>query len=262
MNVTPANPAPSPTPAGIYDYILGGTHYTAADREAAEKGLAAAPEGRTAIIENRAFMQRAVRFAAGQGIRQYVDLGSGYPTVGPVHEVAAEVIAGPHVLYVDYDPAVAALSRQIIDVPNVTAAAYDARDPERILGSPEATELIDWSEPAAVLMGALLHFVADEENPARIVAAFRERMVPGSYLVLSHGSFGDNPDGAQQGARGGWSRARSQMTLRSREQIAAFFSGLELVSPGLVPVQEWRTGTPAPRGQAVVLGGVARVPQP
>lgn len=116
--------------------MLGGTHHTAADREAAEKALAAAPEGRAGIIDNRAFTQRAVRFAASRGVRQYIDLGSGYPTAGPVHEVAAETITNPRVLYVDYDPAVIALSRRIIQVPGVTAAAYDLREPERILESP------------------------------------------------------------------------------------------------------------------------------
>ena len=249
----------TPTPAGIYDYLLGGTHYTAADREAAEKAVAAAPEGRTGIIENRAFMQRAVRFVAGRGIRQYIDLGSGYPTVGPVHEVAGEIITDPHVLYVDYDPAVIALSRRIIQVPNVTAAAYDIRDPEPILASPELAGLIDWAEPVAVLMVAVLHFVEDEEQATRIVAAFRERMAPGSYLVLSHACFGENPEGSQQAA-GGWSRAKSSMTLRAKDEIASFFTGLELAGPGLVTAQEWGTASPAPQGQAFVLAGVARVP--
>lgn len=251
--------AVSPTPAGIYDYVLGGTHHTAADRAAAEKALAAAPEGRAAIIENRAFMQRAVRFVAESGVRQYIDLGSGYPTVGPVHTIAAEEIPDPRVLYVDYDPAVVARSRRIIRAPKVTAATYDLRDPEQILAGPESAELFDWSQPIAVLMVAVLHFVTDEEGPERIVAAFRERMTPGSYLVLSHASFGENADGARQGARG-WSRAKSQMTLRTREDIGSFFTGLELADPGLVTVQEWGTTSPAPTGQAVVLAGVARMP--
>lgn len=108
-------------------------------------------------------------------------------------------------------------------------------------------------------MAAVLHFVSDEENPARIVAAFRERMAPGSYLALSHACFGDNPEGAQRGA-GGWSRATSQLTVRTREEIASFFAGLELAGPGLVTVQEWGTGSPAPVGKAVVLAGVARMP--
>jgi hypothetical protein len=104
-------------------------------------------------------MQRAVRQIARQGVRQYLDLGSGLPTAGPAHEIAGEIIAGPRVLYVDYDPAVVALARELVQAPDVTAAAYDLRRPEQIIGSPEAARLIDWSEPVAVLMAAVLHFV-------------------------------------------------------------------------------------------------------
>jgi O-methyltransferase involved in polyketide biosynthesis len=247
------------TPAGIYDYMLGGTHHSAADRDAAEQALAAAPETRTMIVENRAFTQRAVRYLAEHGVRQYIDLGSGFPTVGPVHEIAAELVPGPHVLYVDYDEAVAAAGREIIQAPDVAIAAYDVRDPEQILGSPEAERLFDWSEPVAVLMAAVLHFVTDAEDPARIVAAFRERMNSGSYLVLSHGSFGGNRDAVQQGARA-WNRSTSTMTVRTPAEIAALFTGFELTGPGLVTVQEWGTDRPAPAGQGVVLAGVARVP--
>ena len=256
---SPGNDAFLPTPAGIYDYALGGTHYTAADREAAEGAFAAAPEGRTGMVENRAFMQRAVRFVAGRGVRQYIDLGSGYPTGGPVHEIAAAEIAGARVLYVDYDPAVVALSRQVIQDPAVAAAAYDLRDPERIIASPELADIIDWAEPVAVVMAAVLHFVTDEEGPERIVAAFRERMTVGSYFVISHVCAGENVVGAQRAA-GGWSRATSQIVIRTAEEISALFTGLELCDPGLVPVQEWGTAVTAPRGQAMVIGGVARVP--
>jgi hypothetical protein len=251
--------AEMPTPAGIYDYILGGTNHTAADREAAQRTMAAAPEARSGILANRGFMQRAVRFAAVNGIRQFIDLGSGYPAAGPVHEVAAAVLARPRVVYVDYDPAVVTLIRKVVGTSTVAAAGYDVREPERIIASPEVTTLIDWSEPVAVLMVALLHFVTDEEDPARIVSAFRQRMASGSYLVLSHASFGENPDGAQLGA-GGWSRATSQMTIRSREAIRSFFSGLELAGRGLVTAQEWGTSDLPPHGQAVVLAGVGRVP--
>jgi O-methyltransferase involved in polyketide biosynthesis len=245
----------APTPAGIYDYMLGGRHHTAADREAAERALAAAPEARAAIVANRAFLQRAIRFAAANGVRQYIDLGSGYPAAGSVHEVAAEQVSDPRVLYVDYDPAVVALSRQVISAPTVTAAIYDIRDPDRIIASPEVAELIDWSQPVAVVMVALLHFITDEEDPARVVAAFRERMAPGSYLIVSHVCYGENPEGAQRGAER-LSRSTSQVTIRTREEIASFFTGLTLASPGLVPVQQWGTAGAAPQGEAVMLAGV------
>jgi hypothetical protein len=249
----------APTPAGVYDYMLGGTHHTTADREAAEQAIAAAPETRAAIVANRAFLQRAIRFVAGSGVRQYIDLGSGYPTVGPVHEIAAEQVSDPRVLYVDYDPAVVALSQQVVSAPAVTAAVYDIRDPDRIIEGPEVAKLIDWSQPVAVVMVALLHFLKDEEDPARIVAAFRERMAPGSYLILSHVCFGENPEGAQRGAER-LNRSTSQVTIRTREEIASFFTGLTLASPGLVPVQQWGTDDAAQPGEAVMLAGVARVP--
>lgn len=246
-----------PTPAGIYDYMLGGTEFTEADRRAAEQAEANAPGVRVAILENRAFVQRAVRYLARQGIRQFVDLGSGYPTRGSVHETAAEIIAEPRVLYVDYDPAVVGLTGRLAYPPGVGAAAYDLRRPGEIMESPAAGKLIDWSQPVAVLMAAVLHFVTDAENPAGIVAAFRDRMAPGSYLVLSHGSFGADRAAVERGARA-WDDAPSAMHVRTRDQVAALFDGFDLVPPGLVSVQEWGTECPAPREAGVVLAGVAR----
>jgi SAM-dependent methyltransferase len=250
--------ATGPTPAGIYDYMLGGTHYTVADREAAEKAQATSPATLPAVRENRAFLQRAVRYLAARGVRQYVDVGSGYPTAGPVHEIAAETINRPRVLYVDYDPSVVRLTRQLAIDPGIAAAAYDLRDPGKIINSPEAAEIIDWSQPVAVLMVATLHFVGDAEDPAGIVAAFRERMAPGSYLVLSHGSFGDDPEGIQQVSRA-WDRATSAVIIRTVEEVEALFAGFTLVGPGLVSVQEWGTDQPAPTGTGVILAGVGRV---
>jgi S-adenosyl methyltransferase len=246
-----------PTPAGIYDYMLGGTYFTEADRRAAEQAEATAPGVRGAILENRAFAQRAVRYLARQGIRQFIDLGSGYPTVGAVHETAAEITAEPRVLYVDYDPAVVSLTNQITAAPGVAAAAYDLRRPGEITGSPEAAKVINWSRPVAVLMVAVLHFVSDAEDPAGIVAAFRERMAPGSYLALSHGAFGADRAAVEQGARA-WDNAPSAMHVRTRDQVAALFSGFNLVPPGVVSVQEWGTDRPMPETAGVVLAGVAR----
>jgi len=246
-----------PTPAGIYDYMLGGTYFTEADRRAAEQAETAAPGVRGAIVENRAFAQRAVRYLARQGIRQFVDLGSGYPTAGAVHETAAEITAGPRVLYVDYDPAVVSLTDEIVSAPGVAAAAYDLRRPSEIMDSPEAAKVINWSQPVGVLMVAVLHFVSDAEDPAGIVAAFRARMAPRSYLVLSHGAFGADTESVERGARA-WDDAPSAMHVRTRDQVAALFSGFNFVPPGLVSVQEWGTSRPRPETAGVVLGGVAR----
>jgi S-adenosyl methyltransferase len=247
-----------PTPAGIYDYFLGGTHYTIADREAAEQAYAAAPEVRTAIIGNRQFVQRAIRHLALHGLRQFIDLGSGYPTAGAVHEVAAEATLRPHVLYVDYDPSVVELTRRLVSAPGIAAASYDLRKPEQIIQSPEAREVIDWSRPVVVLMAAVLHFVSDAQGPTDIVRAFRDCMAPGSYLVLSHGSFGENEDAVRYGQRA-WSSATSQMHIRTRAEIEALFDGFELIPPGLTTAQEWGTSEPAPAGQGVVLAGVGRL---
>jgi O-methyltransferase involved in polyketide biosynthesis len=256
---TPPSPPPQPpslaavpSPAGIYDYLLRGDHHSAADREAAEKVLAIAPEARFAALENRAFLQRAVRHIAERGVRQYIDLGSGFPTAGPVHEIAGEVVAAPQVVYVDYDPAVARLSRTLTLV-------HDLRRPWHVIDDPEVARLIDWSEPVAVLMVAILHFVADDENPAEIIATLRDHMVPGSYLVLSHASHGENPDAVEEAARA-WDSATSSMTLRTPTAIEDLFTGFELVPPGLVTTTEWGTSEPAPVGQGLILAGVGRVP--
>jgi S-adenosyl methyltransferase len=143
-----------------------------------------------------------VRYLSRQGIRQFIDLGSGYPTVGGVHETASEIAAGPRVLYVDYDPAVVSLTDEIVAAPGVAAAAYDLRRPDQIMDSQEAAKVINWWQPVGVLMVAVLHFVSDAEDPAGIVTAFRERMAPRSYLVLSHGAFGARDGGRSSRRRG------------------------------------------------------------
>ncbi len=196
-------------------------------QQAAERALAIAPETRFAALENRAFLHRAVRYVAERGVRQYIDIGSGYPTVGPVHEVAGQIVADPHGAYVDYDPDVA--------------------------------RLIDWSEPVAVLMVATLHFVTDAESPNEIIATFRDHMAPGSYLILSHGTHGETPDAAEEAIRE-WDDATSRVTLRTPTAIEDLFTGFELISPGLVTTTEWGTAKPAPTDQGLILAGVGRVP--
>lgn len=204
-------------------------------------------------------MQRAVRYIAQRGVTQYIDVGSGFPTVGPVHEIVGEAVADPHVLYVDYDPSVAALSRRLLKSSNVAVIAHDLRRPWEIIDDPETQRLIDWSKPVAVLLVAILHFFPNEDHPADIIATFRDHMVSGSYLVLSHGSHGENPDSAERAIRA-WDSTTSPLTLRTPNEIENFFSGFEMVDPGLVTTTEWGTNRPAPTGQGVALAGVARVP--
>jgi hypothetical protein len=249
-----------PTPGGIYDYLLGGHHCSKTDREAAEKALAIAPELRSAALDNRGFLQRAVRYAAEQGVGQYIDLGSGFPTVGAVHEIAGRVVSNPHVLYVDYDPFVATFSQEMLKpYPYADIIARDLRHPWDIIDASETSRLIDWTEPVAVLMVAIMHFVSDDDNPGEIVATFRDHMAPGSYLILSHASHGENAENAEDAARI-WDDTRSSIRLRTPSEIDSLFVGFEMVEPGLVTVTEWGTDKPAPTGQALVLGGVGRVP--
>ncbi len=252
--------AGSPTQAGIYDYLLGGHHHTPADREAAEKALTIAPEARIMARQNRAFMQRAVGYMAERGVRQYIDLGSGFPTVGAVHEIAGRFVPRPHVLYVDYDLMAAAFSRAMVtSYPYVEVIACDLRNPWDVIDAPETARLIDWSRPVAVLMVAVLHFVRDEDDPKDIVTTFRDHMAPGSYLVVSHISPGENPENAEEAAHA-WDGTRSPARLRMPAEIDGWFVGFDMVGPGLVTTAEWGTLKPAPRGQAVMLAGVGRVP--
>jgi hypothetical protein len=252
-------PETRPSPAGIYDYFLGGHHFTQADREAAEEALAIAPEGRFAARENRAFMQRAVRFIGARGVRQFIDIGSGYPTAGPVHEVAAEVVPDPRVLYVDYDPVVAELSSGLPRPPYVQVVTHDVRQPWSIVSDPAVAELIDWSQPVALLLVSILHFISDAENPGEIIATLREQLAPGSCLVICHASDGENPDAAAEAPRA-FQTARSGLTMRSPGEIEALFNGFELVPPGLVTSTEWGTSKPAPVNQILGLAGVGVLP--
>ena len=249
-----------PTQAGIYDYLLGGHHHTPADRDAAEKALITAPEARVMARQNRAFAQRAVCYMAERGVRQYIDLGSGFPTVGAVHEIAGRFVPRPHVLYVDYDLMAATFGRAMVSsYPNVAVIACDLRNPWDVIDAPGTARLIDWSQPVAVLMAAVLHSVRDEDDPRDIVTTFRDHMAPGSYLVVSHMSPGENPGSAEAAARA-WDGTRPAARLRMPAEVDGWFVGFDMVGPGLVTTTEWGTTKPAPSGQAVMLAGVGRVP--
>jgi S-adenosyl methyltransferase len=249
-----------PSAAGIYDYLIGGGHHTPADAESAMQALAIAPEARFAAVENRKFLQRAVEYLAKQGVRQYLDLGSGYPTGGQVHEVAARIIPDPHVVYVDCDPHVAQKSRELLKgQSNVAVVTYDVRGPYHILNDSDVTRLIDWSQPVALLAVAILHFINHDDDPAEIIAAFRERMSPGSYLTVSHASGGENPNGADKATRA-WDKTRAGFVLREPSEIEDLFVGFDMVGPGIVTTTEWGTSETAPTDQAIILCGVGKVP--
>ena len=152
------------------------------------------------------------------------------------------------------DPAVAALSQRLLTSPNTVVTVHDVRQPIEIINDPEVLRLIDWTQPVAVLMVAILHFVTDEENPARLVAAFTELMAPGSYLVLSHVSVGEQPEQAEDAAKACGSVAVADLLADGQRRVKELFTGFEVVPPGLVSTREWGTSEPGPEGQAMVLG--------
>ncbi|MCO5996312.1 SAM-dependent methyltransferase [Actinoallomurus rhizosphaericola] len=253
-----------PTPARMYDYYLGGKDNFAVDRDAAEQVLSAAPEVRVLARENRAFLGRVVRYLAAEaGIRQFIDVGTGLPTQGNVHEVAQAVAPGARVVYVDNDPIVRAHAKALLPADGTTAIVEaDMRDPGPILDHPHTRRLIRFDEPVAVLFMSVLHFITDEEDPYGLVAAFRDVSVPGSYLALSHITTPEgNADGAESAADVYKKRATSPAILRSPKEIEALFDGYDLVEPGLVNVPKWRPDDPeAARGGDSVwmLGAAAR----
>lgn len=229
-----------PNAARVYDYYLGGSHNFAVDRELGEQAIARWPALPVIIQANRDFLRRAVRFLVDQGIRQFLDLGSGVPTVGNVHEIAQRAAQDARVVYVDVDPIAVAYSKQLLaDNARATVVQADLRDPAAVLAEPSVRELLDFDQPVAVLMVAVLHFVSDDNDPAGIVSAYREAIVAGSYITLSHASQEGNKNEAEE-HRELYERTPTPMTMRTREEIGALLSGLDLVEPGLVHPAEWR----------------------
>jgi O-methyltransferase involved in polyketide biosynthesis len=230
-----------PSIARIYDYLLFGKDNFAADRAAADKLMQSRLDPRRLALANRAFLGRAVRFLARQGISQFLDLGSGLPTEPSVHEVARDVTPGARVVYVDHDPIVVAHNDALLATRDgVTTVRADVRDPEGVLGHDALNGCIDFDLPVAVLLLGVLHFISADEDAPGIVARFRERMAPGSYLVVSVGtSDGADPEMLAE-ATATYAGARMPFTLRSRDQILDLFDGFDLVEPGLVSLPEWR----------------------
>lgn len=251
----------TPSTARMYDYYLGGKHHYPADRDAAEKVLAAIPDVATAARENRKFLQRAVRVMAEAGIRQFVDLGAGLPTRQNVHQVAQGVDSGATTVYVDHDPVALAHARALLATDDQTTAVdADLRRPGEVLTHPTVAEFIDFNEPVGLLLVAILHFTTDDEGPADVVAGYRERLAPGSHLAISHASNDDVP--ADAAARGSqvYDQATSTITLRTSDEIRGLFAGVEVLEPGIVRVDQWRPHladadgtTPAP-----MVGGLGR----
>jgi hypothetical protein len=239
-------------PARRYDYWLGGKDNFAADRASGDAIAAAFPGIRTAVVENRAFMRRAVRTLAGEhGIRQFLDIGTGIPTSPNVHEVVQGVDPASRVVYVDNDPIVLAHARALLTSTPQGATAYvdaDLRAPERILADLSLRRTIDLSRPIALILVAVVHFIPEEDDAHDIVARLVDTLAPGSYLVMSHATTdGLAPQLAADIAAGRHGPGR----LRNRQEFSQFFDGLQLLEPGIVSVAEWRAGSePQPRPAA------------
>jgi hypothetical protein len=232
-----------PNAARIYDYLLGGKDNFAADRHAADQLISALPDAARAARANRAFLTAAVRYVARQGISQFVDIGAGLPTSPNVHESTRAIVPAARVAYVDHDLIAVTHARALLVTDDgVIVIDGDARDPEAILARPELSALIDLAEPVCVQFVSMLHFLTADEADA-VVAAFRERMAPGSYLVICAG-HNDGPPREQVSAAYG---KATVLTGRSADEIAAYFDGFDLVPPGLVPVLEWPLAHPDDR---------------
>ena len=245
-----------PNVARVYDYLLGGKDNFAADRDFAAKLQQVRSDTQLTVRENRQFLGRVVTWLARKGVRQFLDLGTGLPTNDNVHQVVQRVHPDARVVYVDNDPVVIRHAEALLSRPRdrVAVVHADLRDPDAVLTAP-ATRRLDWTEPVAILMLAILHFVPDDDHPHQLVDRYKERLPPGGYLALSHAELREGVDEigkmytAQASSRAGQGR--------SKDQIAQFFTGLDLIPPGVVPVSQWQPTDDQPRADAWFLGAVA-----
>jgi hypothetical protein len=249
--------------ARIYDFLLGGDHHLAADREAGRRLLEAVPEAAQAARDNRAFLRRSVEFLCTEGIDQFLDIGTGLPAAGHVHEVAWAVNPDARVVYADNDPAVVGQAGEIIGYSDsVVSVLGDARYPGELLCDPAIRKVINFSRPVAVLLVAVLHFIPDSQGPWSAVRVITDHMAPGSYLVVSHVTGDDIPSDAVRRAEEIYSGALVQGAARSRAAVGRFFDGTEIIAPGVASVTEWRPGRLAPAidGRVVFWAGIGRKP--
>jgi len=248
-------------PARVYDYWLGGKDNFPADRIAGDRVLAATPGLRYRVRANRAFLGRTVRYLAAQaGIRQFLDLGTGIPSANNTHEVAQRVAPDSRIVYVDNDPIVLQHAQALMNSAPEGVTTYleaDLGDPVLILRRAAAT--LDFGQPVAIMLLGVLHLISDSEDPWGIVATLMAAVPRGSYLVISHPAL-DISEAQAEGQRAYNQNVATPQRLRTRDEVARFFAGLELVAPGLVQVHQWRPdpGDTAPEGTVSAHGGVAR----
>jgi len=252
-----------PHPARVYDYWLGGKDNFAADRRAAEEAIEIFPKAVESARSCRAFLSRVVRYLTAEaGIRQFLDLGSGLPSVQNVHEVAQSIAPECRVVYVDNDPVVLLHAKALLDSSAEGATGYilaDIRDPDIILG--EAAETLDFGQPVAVMMLAVLHFITDDQDPAGIIRTLMAAVSPASYLAIGHHTADLYPELREFARRMSELNPDFPATLRDRQQVADLFTGLDLVPPGVAQISKWRPESGADAQAAAALwGGVARKP--
>jgi hypothetical protein len=255
-----------PSPARLYDYMLGGAHNFAVDRQMGEKIEVMMPHARSAARINRAFLGRAVRYMVDEGVRQFLDIGSGIPTVSNVHEVAQERHPDCRVVYVDREPVAVAHSGLILagnDRADVLQA--DMRDPDSILHAAEVRRLLDFDQPIGLLMFYMVHWVPTEDDPWALLKRYREALSSGSYLAITHLADDHENEGVRTAATRLAQMGGEQAVERGKDEIAAFFGDFELVEPGLVRYGQWRSTGPAdmsddPTVNEIAYGGVGRKP--
>ncbi|MBS2532304.1 SAM-dependent methyltransferase [Catenulispora sp. NF23] len=250
------------TPARMYDYYLGGKDNFAADRDAAEKVLKNMPKVRAFARANRAFLGRAVRAMAAEGISQFLDIGIGLP--GPGGTVASALAARPdaHVVGVDNDPIVLAHARaRPVDAGAgaATIVAGDLRDPAAVLADPRVRGVLDFERPIGVMLIAVLHFVSDDEDPYGIVNTLMDAVAPGSFLALTHVT-GDFDQERLAVSAQAYEKSTAKLTVRSAKETAAFFDGRELLEPGVVLLPRWRPdgAVPADADDIWMYGALGR----
>ena len=255
-----------PNPARILDYFLGGAHNFAVDRRAAKQAMLAMPEIANGMRASRSFLRRAVTHLVDAGVDQFLDLGSGIPTVGNVHEIAQRVNPGARVVYVDNEPIAVAHSRTILaDNPLVAPVRADLRDPAELLALPEVRAMIDLDRPVGLVAVAAMHYFPDTDDPHGLIDSYRRALAPGSYLALSHATTDFVPD--DQMVHVGeveqiYRSISAPIHPRSFGEVAKFFTGFDLIEPGVVPVRQWHAEWAERREGTVHLsyGGVGRKP--
>ncbi|MFG2002147.1 SAM-dependent methyltransferase [Spirillospora sp. NPDC048911] len=240
-----------PNIARMYDYYLGGKDHYQVDRERAEEALVADPTLLTLIRENRAFLGRAVRYLAEQGIDQFLDIGTGLPTQQNVHQIAHSVNPAARVVYVDYDEQVVAHGRALLAESRETRMVQaDLRRPQEILDHPDVNRMLDFSKPVALLLVATLHFIPDEDDPHGIMAQLRDALAPGSHLALTHASADGVPDVVAKVVEV-YKRTSAPGTPRTQDQVTGLFGDFGMLDPGLVWAPLWRPGRPVSLEEAV-----------